>query len=93
MPETIPTFTLAEERKVIVVLGVIQFVNVLDFMMVMPLGPDFAGALGIISAFVWRMAGKGNLFPFAPAIILALLLHIFVPDVYATFWQLYGIKM
>jgi leader peptidase (prepilin peptidase)/N-methyltransferase len=53
----------------------------------------FAGALGIVSAFMWRMAGKGNLFPFAPAIILALLLHIFVPDMYATFWQLYGIKM
>jgi len=27
--------------------GAVQFVNVLDFMMVMPLGPDFAAALGI----------------------------------------------
>lgn len=29
------------------IIGVIQFVNILDFMMVMPLGPDFANALGI----------------------------------------------
>ena len=28
-------------------LGAVQFVNVLDFMMVMPLGPDFAKDLGI----------------------------------------------
>jgi leader peptidase (prepilin peptidase)/N-methyltransferase len=50
----------------------------------------FAGVLGLVSAMLWRMAGKGNVFPFAPAIILALLLFIFLPDTYATFWQLYG---
>ena len=27
--------------------GAVQFVNILDFMMVMPLGPDFADKLGI----------------------------------------------
>jgi predicted MFS family arabinose efflux permease len=35
------------ERKLIFVLAVVQFVNILDFMMVMPLGPDFACDLGI----------------------------------------------
>lgn len=35
------------ERKLIGVLAVVQFVNILDFMMVMPLGPDFACTLGI----------------------------------------------
>jgi predicted MFS family arabinose efflux permease len=35
------------ERKLIFLIGAVQFVNVLDFVMVMPLGPDFARALGI----------------------------------------------
>jgi predicted MFS family arabinose efflux permease len=35
------------ERAVIFVIGAIQFVNIVDFMIVMPLGPDFSGALGI----------------------------------------------
>lgn len=52
----------------------------------------FAGGLGIISSLVWRMVSKSEVFPFAPAIILSLLLFIFVPDAYATFWQLYGIS-
>jgi predicted MFS family arabinose efflux permease len=35
------------ERRLIFVLAVVQFVNILDFMMVMPLGPDLACSLGI----------------------------------------------
>jgi predicted MFS family arabinose efflux permease len=35
------------ERRLLLLIGAVQFVNVLDFMMVMPLGPDFAQALGI----------------------------------------------
>ena len=35
------------ERQVIFWIGLVQFVNILDFMMVMPLGPDFAKDLGI----------------------------------------------
>jgi predicted MFS family arabinose efflux permease len=35
------------ERRILALIGAVQFVNVLDFMMVMPLGPDFARALGI----------------------------------------------
>lgn len=35
------------ERAVVTLVGAVQFVNVLDFMMVMPLGPDFSRALGI----------------------------------------------
>jgi len=38
------------ERRLILIIGAVQFVNVLDFMMVMPLGPDFARALGIPNA-------------------------------------------
>lgn len=35
------------ERGILFLLGAIQFVNILEFMMVMPLGPDFAKGLGI----------------------------------------------
>jgi predicted MFS family arabinose efflux permease len=34
------------EKYIILLLGVVQFIDILDFMMVMPLGPDFAKALG-----------------------------------------------
>ncbi len=40
----------AAERRVLALIGAVQFVNVLDFMMVMPLGPDFARALDIPNA-------------------------------------------
>ncbi|MDQ3031407.1 MAG: MFS transporter [Myxococcota bacterium] len=36
-----------DERRIILVLAAVQFVNILDFMIVMPLGPDFAVELGI----------------------------------------------
>lgn len=35
------------ERSILLLVGMVQFVNILDFMMVMPLGPDFAPKLGI----------------------------------------------
>jgi predicted MFS family arabinose efflux permease len=44
--EVAPRAALSE-RKLLFLIGSVQFVNVLDFVMVMPLGPDFAHALGI----------------------------------------------
>ncbi|GDX80844.1 MFS transporter [Deltaproteobacteria bacterium] len=38
---------MRSERAVIGLVGAVQFVNILDFMMVMPLGPDFAVSLGV----------------------------------------------
>lgn len=35
------------ERRVVILVALVQLVNVLDFVMVMPLGPDFARALAI----------------------------------------------
>ncbi len=35
------------ERKLLTVLAAVQFVNVLEFMIVLPLGPDFARALDV----------------------------------------------
>lgn len=37
----------AAEKKLLAILAGVQFVNILDFMMVMPLGPDLGKALGI----------------------------------------------
>lgn len=45
------------ERHLIFLIGSVQFVNVLDFMMVMPLGPDFASALDIPAAQLGVVGG------------------------------------
>jgi predicted MFS family arabinose efflux permease len=49
---------VASERMIIFLVGAVQFVNILDFMMVMPLGPDFARALGISTAHLGLIAGS-----------------------------------
>src|SRR5438445_281582 len=41
------TSGVLSERRVVFLVGAVQFINVLDFTMVMPLGPDFARALAI----------------------------------------------
>ncbi|MGC3999448.1 MAG: MFS transporter [Anaeromyxobacter sp.] len=45
------------ERTLLFLVGAVQFINVLDFMMVMPLGPDFAQALGIPSSQLGLIGG------------------------------------
>jgi predicted MFS family arabinose efflux permease len=46
------------ERMILFLVGAVQFVNILDFMMVMPLGPDFAAALGIPSSQLGLIGGS-----------------------------------
>jgi predicted MFS family arabinose efflux permease len=45
------------ERTLLFLVGAVQFVNVLDFMMVMPLGPDFAAGLGIPASKLGLVGG------------------------------------
>jgi predicted MFS family arabinose efflux permease len=45
------------ERRIVFLVGAVQFVNILDFMMVMPLGPDFARSLGIASSNLGYVGG------------------------------------
>jgi predicted MFS family arabinose efflux permease len=45
------------ERTLLFLVGAVQFVNILDFMMVMPLGPDFAAALGIPASDLGLIGG------------------------------------
>lgn len=45
------------ERRIVFLVGAVQFINILDFMMVMPLGPDFATALGIAPSRIGMVGG------------------------------------
>ena len=46
------------ERAIIFCVGAVQFVNILDFMIVMPLGPDFAAALDIPVSHIGYVGGS-----------------------------------
>ncbi len=46
------------ERKLLFLIAAVQFVNILDFMMVMPLGPDFARALSIPTSALGLVGGS-----------------------------------
>ena len=54
-----------KERSVVLIVAAVQFVNILDFMMVMPLGPDFAVSLGIPTS---RIGVLGGAYTFAAAL-------------------------
>lgn len=58
------------ERALILIVGTIQFINIIDFMMVMPLGPDFAHALGIATSNIGVLGASYS----AAAALSALLL-------------------
>jgi predicted MFS family arabinose efflux permease len=45
------------EAGILFLVGAVQFVNILDFMMVMPLGPDFGKALGISNSHIGWIGG------------------------------------
>jgi len=48
MPDGAPSETLTRQQwGIVLLIAAVQFINILDFVMVMPLGPDFADALGI----------------------------------------------
>jgi predicted MFS family arabinose efflux permease len=46
------------EAKLLFLIGAVQFINVVDFVMVLPLGPDFARALGIPAHLLGLVAGS-----------------------------------
>lgn len=53
-----PAVSPIVERRVIVLVALVQLVNVLDFVMVMPLGPEFARALAIDEALLGWVGGS-----------------------------------
>lgn len=65
------------ERALILIVGTIQFINIIDFMMVMPLGPDFAHALGIATSHIGVLGAS-----YSGAAALSALLLVGVLDRY-----------
>jgi predicted MFS family arabinose efflux permease len=57
MSKTLPVQLTAQELRIVRLIMAIQFINILDFMMVMPLGPDFARALGIPTSHIGFIGG------------------------------------
>ena len=53
MSEGIPQ----RERAIVFLIGAVQFINILEFVMVMPMGPDFAAGLGIPLSNVGLIGG------------------------------------
>src|SRR3954469_19242460 len=49
---------LLSERRLLFLIGAVQFVNILDFVMVMPLGPDLARSLGMRSSDLGLVGGS-----------------------------------
>ncbi len=50
--------TPVSEKAVVFLIAAVQFVNILEFMMVMPLGPDFAKELGIPLSHIGYVGGS-----------------------------------
>ena len=49
------------ERRVLLLMALVQFINIWDFMIVMPMGPDFAKALNIDAGHIGWIAGSYSL--------------------------------
>ena len=48
---------MKNEKRLVSLIAGVQFINILEFMMVMPLGPDFAAALGIPTSQLGLIGG------------------------------------
>ncbi|WP_163833848.1 MFS transporter [Spartinivicinus ruber] len=67
---TQPTLSPPSERTIVLLMALVQFINLVDFMVVMPLGPDFAQDLGIPA----NQAGFiGGVYTFSAALMALLL--------------------
>ena len=49
-----------------------------------------SGVLGIVFGILWRILGRGEQFPFGPALAIALLVGIVAPESFARFWSLFA---
>lgn len=51
----------------------------------------FSGLLGIVSGLGWKALHRSERFPFGPALAMALLLCVVMPEAPNGFWKLYGV--
>lgn len=77
VPEVADAQTMARERRMVALIGAVQFVNVLDFVMVMPMGPDFAAALHIDLTKLGAIGGAYTLAAAVSGLICSLFLDRF----------------
>lgn len=66
-----------KESRLILILGLVQFINILDFMMVMPLGPDLAKGIGLPAHLIGIIGGSYTLAAAAAGLIGLLFLDRF----------------
>lgn len=50
----------------------------------------FSGVLGVVFGTAWRVIGRGEVFPFGPALAASLLACVVMPEAANNFWKLYG---
>lgn len=48
----------------------------------------FSGVMGVCTALIWRLLGKGAIFPFGPALAFSLYFCVVYPEVPEAFWNL-----
>ncbi len=72
-----PIAVPALERRVVLLVAGVQFVNILDFIIVMPLGPDFARGLGIPVSTLGLIGGSYTLAAAASGVAGSLFLDRF----------------
>lgn len=76
-PSTEPTALTREERRITFLMAAVQFVSVLSFMIVMPLGPDFTSALGIDPSLVGWITASYTLTAAVSGLVAALFIDRF----------------
>ncbi|MEB3297992.1 MAG: MFS transporter [Candidatus Sericytochromatia bacterium] len=79
-----------EERRLVLGLSALQFVHVLEFMIVMPLGPDLGRALGVSSEHLGIFGGAYTLAAFVAGLAGSFVLDRFPRD-RALFWSALGL--
>lgn len=80
------------ELSVVLLIAAVQFVNVLDFVMVMPLGPDFSKGLGIPTSHLGYIGGSYT----AAAAVSGLLSSLFLDKFdrrTALGWAMFGLVL
>ena len=50
----------------------------------------FSGLFGIATGFLWQALKKGPIFPFGPALAVALFMCIVYPEIPGSFWSIYS---
>ncbi|MEZ4366915.1 MAG: MFS transporter [Kofleriaceae bacterium] len=88
-----PTAPIAAyERRIVWLVALVQLINILDFMMVMPLGPDFAKALGFAESDIGFIGGAYTAAAAVAGLVGAQFLDRFDRRV-ALGWALAGLAM